>query len=73
MTPRAAARHSLHGVDSKRLTSSMNAFGVTDGNPMVFVGRTTTAGGRSTRAMRHAEFRFYEELNDFWLASVPTA
>ena len=32
---------------------------------MAFVGRTTIASGRSNRAMRHAEFRFYEELNDF--------
>ncbi len=33
---------------------------------MAFVGRTTTiGGGDSKRAMRRAEFRFYEELNDF--------
>jgi uncharacterized protein len=32
---------------------------------MAFVRRTTTASDRSNRAMRHAEFRFYEELNDF--------
>ena len=32
---------------------------------MAFVGRTTIASGRSNRAVRDAEFRFYEELNDF--------
>ena len=32
---------------------------------MAPVGRTTIASGRSNRAMRHAELRFYEELNDF--------
>ena len=32
---------------------------------MAFVGRTTITGDRSSRAKRHAEFRFYEELNDF--------
>ena len=32
---------------------------------MAFVEPTTIARRRSNRAVRHAEFRFYEELNDF--------
>ena len=32
---------------------------------MAAVGRPTVEGGGSKRVMRHAEFRFYEELNDF--------